>query len=156
MAQWQNAVGLDLAQRKTGMDVFHVGQIHEAAQREARKTVQVARYYLQLESAGAADVVAGDHLRQFADGLFQQPGSVSGIALGVKPDKSQHAQPDFVAVDGRAVTGDEAFPLEPTHAAPAGCRAQAHALREFCVGQAPVGLKLVQDGDVELVQSFHF
>jgi len=156
MAQWQNAVGLDLAQRKTGMDVFHVGQIHEAAQREARKTVQVARHYLQLESAGAADVVAGDHLRQFADGLFQQPCFVCGIALGVESDKSQHAEPDFVAVDGRAITGDEPFLLQRAHAAPAGCRAQPHTLRELCVGQASVGLKLVQDGNVELIQSFHF
>ena len=101
------------------MQVLHVGQVDQALQGKARKTVQVLRHHLQLKGAGTADVVAGDDLGQFFDGIFQHAGRVAGVAFGIQPNEGQHAQADFLAVKFGPVALDEAVDLQRTHAAPA-------------------------------------
>ena len=76
---------------------------------------------------------------------------VAGVALGEQAHEGHHAQADLVAVDLGPVTGDVAAFLQRPDPAPARRGAQADALRKLCVGEAAVGLQLVQDGDVELV-----
>ena len=55
MPQWQGAAGLDLAERKTGVQVFHVGQVDQVLQGKLAEGFEVLRHHLQLKGAGAAD-----------------------------------------------------------------------------------------------------
>jgi hypothetical protein len=59
-----------------------------------------------------------------------------------------------VAVDVGVVAPDEARLLQRAHAPPAGRGRQAHALGQFGIGQARIGLQVRQDGYIEFVQSF--
>jgi len=70
MTQRQSAAGLDLAQRKAGVNVFHIGQVHEFFQGKLAEGFQVLGYDLQLKGTGAADVVAGHDLGHLFDGFF--------------------------------------------------------------------------------------
>jgi secreted PhoX family phosphatase len=116
---------LHLAQRKAGVDVFHVRQVDQHLARELREAVQVARDHLQLEGAGAADVVAGHDLRDLADRLLHLARALAGVAVGVQPHEGQHAQADLVAVDLGVVALDVAGLLQRPHAPPARRRRQA-------------------------------
>ncbi|MNT49945.1 hypothetical protein D3C72_1868300 [compost metagenome] len=120
-----------------------------------RKALQVTRHHLQLEGAGAADVVAGHHLGHLADRVFELARGFVGDALGVHAHEGEHAQPDLVAVDLGAVALDEAGIFQRPHAAPARRRRQAHALRQLGVREAAIGLQFLQDSEVELVNAFH-
>src|SRR5665647_3906364 len=99
MAEWQRAAGLDLAQRKTGVQILDVGQVDQHVACELAEAVEVAADHLELEGAGAADVVAADDFGDFPDGLFQGRQHVARVLRSIKPYKGQHAQTDLVAVD---------------------------------------------------------
>jgi hypothetical protein len=133
------------------VEVFHVGQVDQHLACELGKAVQVLRHHLQLEGAGAADVVAGDDLRDLADRVLHLARAFAGVAVGVQPHEGQHAHADLVAVDLGVVALDVARLFQRPHAPPAGRGRQAHALREFGVGQAGIGLQFLQDLHVELV-----
>ncbi|MNW18565.1 hypothetical protein D3C71_2181820 [compost metagenome] len=57
-----------------------------------------------------------------------------------------------MAVDLGVVALDETGFLERAHAPPARRGRQAHALRQFGVGQTRIGLELRKDGDIKFVQ----
>jgi hypothetical protein len=60
MRERQSARGLHFAERKAGVQVFHVGQVDQHFARETAEFAQVGADDLQLEGAGAADVEARD------------------------------------------------------------------------------------------------
>ena len=151
MPQRQRGAGFHFAERKTGVQVFHIRQIDQHVARELAEAVQVAADDLQFKRAGAADVVAADDFGNLADGVFERLQYVSAVARRVQAHEGQHAQADLVAVDLGAVAGDEAGFFQRPHAPPAGRGRQADARRQFGVGQARIELQLVQDGDVKLV-----
>jgi hypothetical protein len=152
VAQRQRRAGLHLAQREAGVDVLHVGQLEQRVHGPAAVGVQVGGQHLQLEGAGAADVVAGHHLGQRADGVFQRPGGVGVVALGVHPHEGQRTQADLAAVDLGAVAGDDALRLQPLHPAPGGRGRQADAGGQLGVAEPGVLLQGVEDGHVIAVQ----
>ncbi|MCY1381115.1 hypothetical protein D9M69_689900 [compost metagenome] len=99
--------------------------------------------------------MASHHLGHLADRLFQLAGGFVADALGVDAHESEHAQSDLVAVDLGPIAADDALRLQCTHPAPAGRGGQAHALRQLGVGEPRVGLKFLQDRQVELIDAFH-
>ncbi len=152
MAQRQRRAGLDLAEREAGVQVLHVGQAEQRLHRPAGIGVEVGDEHLQLEGAGAADVVAGDDLRQAADGVLQHARGVGVVALGVHAHEGQNAQADLAAVDLGAVARDDAQFLQPPHAAPGGRRRQPDARCQVGVGLARVALELAQQRDVVAIE----
>src|SRR5213595_2566391 len=150
------AARLDLPQREAGVKVFHVRQVDQHLARQLREAVEVLAHHLELERARAADVVARDDLGDLADRLLHLTRALAGIAIGIEPHEREHAQADPVAVDLGVVALDVAGLLEGAHAAPARRGRQAHALRQFGIRQARVGLQLGKDLDVEFVERFHF
>ena len=139
MCQRQRGAGLHLAQAEAGVQVLHVRQLEQHVHGQPREGVEVGGHHLQLEGAGAADVVAGHHLGAGADGVFQRARAFAVVALGVQAHEGQHAQADLAAVDLGPVAGDVALLFQPLHAPPGGRGRQADARGELGVGQARVG-----------------
>ena len=154
MAQGQGPCGLDLAQRKTGLKIFHIGQIDEALQGKARKAVQVFGHHLQFERAIATDVVTGNDLGQAGDGGFELARGIARVALGIDPHKCQHPQADFPAVQLGTVTHYVTTFFERTHTPPTGRRRQTHAVGQFGVAEAAVTLQGMQDSQIKLINHF--
>ena len=98
MPQRQCAAGLDFTQRKAGVQVLHIWQIHQVLQRKPAESFKVLRHYLQLKRAVAADVVARHDIGQFFDGFFQLARGIAAVALGVQPHKGQYAEADLAAL----------------------------------------------------------
>ena len=153
--QRQRPCCLYLAQRKAGVQVFHIGQVQQYIARKLRESVQITCHHLQLEGAGAADVVAGNHFGDFLDGFFHGAGHAASVAVGVQAHKGEHAQANFAPVEFGPVAQDKADFLQGPHAPPAGRGRQAHALRQLRIGQACFALQLAQDGYVEFVECVH-
>ena len=75
--------------------------------------------------------------------------------FGIQFRQRQHAQSDLAPVDLGPVAGNESVFFQRANPAPARRGAQADAQRKICIGQAPIGLQLVQDGAVVFVEYFH-
>jgi hypothetical protein len=110
-----------------------LGSLNSTSSAKARKRVEICCHHLQLEGAGAADVVAGHDLGQGADGFFQRTRALAVVALGIQPHEGEHAQADAAPVDLGAVAGDVALLLEPRTRRQVGA-----ALRPMRCGQLGV------------------
>ena len=155
VTQGQGPCSLDLTQRKTGLKIFHVGQIDETLQGKTRKTVQVFGHHLQLERAIAADVVTRNDLRQAGDGGFELTGGIARIAFGIDPHERQHPQADFPTVQFGTVTHYVTTFFERTHTPPTWRCRQTHTVGQFGVAEAAVTLQGMQDGQIKLVNHFY-
>jgi hypothetical protein len=69
MRHGQGPLSLDLAQRKTDVQAFQVGQVLQHIQSQVGESIHVRRHHLQLE------------------------GGRAGVAVGVDTHKGQHAEP---------------------------------------------------------------
>lgn len=156
MLQRQRAAGLDLTERKAGVQILDVGQVDQDRAGKLGEGIEIPRNHLQFEGARPADVVARHHLRNFADRFFQLARHVAGVAVGVQPHKGQHAQANLVAVDLGVVALDETRLFQRLDPAPAGRGRQAHTRGQFSVGEPRVDLQLIQNRQVICIKSFHF
>jgi hypothetical protein len=99
--------------------------------------------------------MARDDLGQLADRFFHFARQLARVAVRVQAHERENAQADLVPVDLGVIALDVSGLLERTNAAPARRRREADPLRKFCIREAAVGLQMVQDGDVELIECFH-
>lgn len=143
------------ADGQAGLDARDVGRGRQLAGQEFLKALKIAAYDLQNEVDFAIEHVHFAHFGQVVHRGFEGAQRFLGLALEADHREDGDGEAKLRSVELGVIAADDAAFLERAHPPQARRRGQAHALRQFDIGDASFVLQLGEQLTIDLIEICH-